>query len=419
MNPIRIMDTTLTDGLTSAGIYLMAEEKLAVTRKLHEVGVDLVEAGYPSRSAADFAAVQLVSQFVKEVTVAARARLLETEIDMACKALQPAQSPRIKITAPTSPAFVKYTLQMDERQVVEAVVRCISHARTLVSDVQFTAEDASRTDWGFLTGVCAAAATAGATTIVVQDSVGRLTPKEFYDLIRYLREHAPVLQQVHLGVDCRHDLGMALANALGAVERGIEQVETTVGGVGFPLGHVPLEAFVTALRSRHDRYPCQTGVQSDKLYQLSDLVQSLTGAEGVLWGRVLRDAAFTQADEVPAAPRSPAGGPFSLGAFRLVTNEVGECIAETTLVTPDGSERFGTASGSTQIETLHRAIAAAAAVNVRLVDHAVNHLRRDCKEALVYLEDDTRVVSGRGVSSTVLRASAEAYVDALQRLVGA
>jgi 2-isopropylmalate synthase len=346
--------------------------------------------------------------------VAARARISAEEIDRAAEALKPAQQPRLKLVVPTSPTFVKYVLKMDEFALLDAIDEAIRYARRLVGDVQLTLEDATRADRSFLAKVCSAAAVAGAGTIVIQDSVGVYTPKEFYDVIRYLKEQSRFLDEVTLGVDCRHDLGLSLANALGAMEKGVEQVECTVGGIGFPLGQVPLEAFVTALYSRPDRYNCTSAVRTEELHRLAVLVQTITGSNGQLWGKVLRDAAISQQEADTHA--TEAIGPYHLESFRLITDEDGVCSAEAVLKVEGGPDRHGTASGSNQVEALYGAIGHASNIPARVVDHAVNHIRQDCKVVMVWLEDGDLVVTGRGVASTVLRASGDAYVDALCQL---
>jgi hypothetical protein len=422
---VRILDSTLCDGLNSAGLDISLDNKREIARRLAAARVDVIEAGDPSRSKADGALLEQIAQVTDHAIVAARSRAVLSEISTAYEAVAGARNPRIKIVIPTSPIYLHYTLRTNEEQACRQIQEAVAHARSLGAQVQVTAEDATRSDWSYLSRFFSLAISAGASVICVQDSVGRLTPKEFYDLVRHLRATVHGIHQVDLGVDCRHDFGMALANALSAVECGIQQVECTLGGVGFPLARVPLEAFVMALHSREDRYHATTSVLPAELHHLSEAVQSGKVNDSISSLRagqktaisILPQEAIDAEEGSFQDPTFAAEPPFTLDSFRIIITDDGLCSAEVELHRRDQERVAGSADATSQPEALHRAIGQAVGFRGLLVDHVVNHRGPTEKEVIVCVEDKGRVTTGHGKGRTVLQASATAYLNAVNKLV--
>ena len=277
MKRIRIFDTTLRDGEQSPGINLNTEEKLEIARHLAQLGVDIIEAGFPIASPGDFDAVHKIAKEVRGPVIAALARAVEQDIVRAAQAVEPAEKPRIHTFIATSPIHMKHKLRKEPEEVLEMAVNACRLAKRYVDDVEFSAEDATRSDWEFLTKVFQAAIEAGATTINVPDTVGYTTPDEFVRLITYLRENTPGIEKAVISVHCHDDLGLAVANSLAAVTAGAAQVECTINGLGERAGNASLEEIVMALRVRNDHYKADTGIVTEHIYRTSRLVSALTG----------------------------------------------------------------------------------------------------------------------------------------------
>lgn len=274
MRRIRIFDTTLRDGEQSPGVALMTEEKLEIARQLARLQVDIIEAGFPITSPGDFAAVKRIAEEVRGPVIAGLARASKGDIDRAWEAVCAAERPRIHTFIATSDVHMKYKLRKEPREVKEAAVGAVRYARSLCSDVEFSAEDATRSTPEFLAEIFRAVAEAGATTINVPDTVGYTTPQEFYQLITFLRERVPgVIWSVH----CHNDLGLAVANSLAAIEAGADQVECTVNGIGERAGNTALEELVMALATRRDRYGVTSAIATPQIYRASRLISALTG----------------------------------------------------------------------------------------------------------------------------------------------
>ncbi len=274
---IRIFDTTLRDGEQAPGFGMTAEAKLEVARQLARLGVDVMEAGFPAASPGDFEAVRKIAETVSGPTIAGLARANEADIRRCYEAVKGAAKPRIHTFIATSPIHMQYKLRKSPDEVVKAARDAVALARSLGPEVEFSAEDATRSDWNFLVQIFTVAARAGATVLNVPDTVGYTTPKEYYDLIRYLIEHVDAPEGVQFSVHCHDDLGLAVANTLAAVEAGATQVECTVNGIGERAGNASLEEIVMALRVRHDRWGVETGINTKEIYRTSRLLQSVTG----------------------------------------------------------------------------------------------------------------------------------------------
>lgn len=274
---VEIFDTTLRDGEQSPGVSLNVQEKLEIARQLARLGVDVIEAGFPVASPGDFAAVETIAKEVRGPAIAALARAVPGDIEKAAAALRPAARPRIHTFIATSPIHMQFKLRKSPEEVLELAAAAVRLARQYVDDVEFSAEDATRSDPEFLARVFAAAIEGGATVLNVPDTVGYTTPAEFARLLRYLRENVPSIERAKLSVHCHDDLGLAVANSLAGVEAGITQVECTINGIGERAGNAALEEIVMALRTRADVYQCETSIVTQEIYRTSRLVSSLTG----------------------------------------------------------------------------------------------------------------------------------------------
>lgn len=277
MDHVRIFDTTLRDGEQSPGISLNVEEKVEIAKQLERLGVDVIEAGFPQASRGDFEAVRAVAQAVRKPIVAALARALPEDIRRAAEAVADARSPRIHTFIATSPIHMQYKLRKEPAEVLELARDAVALAKSYVDDVEFSAEDATRSDWDFLCQVFGAAIEAGATTINIPDTVGYTTPEEYARLIQYVKERTPGIEKAVISVHCHNDLGLAVANSLAAISAGAGQVECTINGLGERAGNAALEEIVMALRTRADQFPTRTNIVTEQIYRTSRLVSMLTG----------------------------------------------------------------------------------------------------------------------------------------------
>ena len=272
-NRVWIFDTTLRDGEQSPGCSMTVPEKTRLARKLAELGVDIMEAGFPIASDGDFAAVDAVSREFPWVQVAALARSCTGDVERAARSLQHAKRPRIHTFIATSDIHLKYKLKKSRQQVLDEAVAAVELARHYVDDVEFSAEDGARTDPDYLEQVSRAVVAAGARTVNIPDTVGYSTPEEYGELIgrivRALGDSAVV------SVHCHDDLGLAVANSLAAIQAGARQVECTINGIGERAGNCSLEEIVMVMKTRNDRYPYSTGIHTEHLYGASQLLSSI------------------------------------------------------------------------------------------------------------------------------------------------
>jgi 2-isopropylmalate synthase len=276
-NKVIIFDTTLRDGEQSPGASMNLDEKLRIAEALEEMGVDVIEAGFPIASNGDFEAVNEIAKLVKNSTVCGLARSGRTDIERAAEALKPAARPRIHTFIATSPLHMKYKLQMEPDEVYQHVVDSVSHARNFTDDVDWSPEDGTRTEHDFLCRCVEAAINAGATCINLPDTVGYSVPEEFGGLIRMLIERVPNSDKAIFSTHCHNDLGLAVANSLAGVEAGARQVECTINGLGERAGNAALEEIVMALRTRQDAMPFTTNVKTEMITKVSRLVSTITG----------------------------------------------------------------------------------------------------------------------------------------------
>ena len=274
---IIIFDTTLRDGEQSPGASLTTPEKLEVARALAALGVDVIEAGFPIASPGDFEAVRAIATEVAGPSICALARCSDRDIDRAWEAIRYAQKPRIHVFLATSAIHREHKLRMTREQIVERAVASVRRAKGYCADVEFSPEDAARTELDFLCEVVEAAIEAGATTVNIPDTVGYATPTQYGGVIRTLRERVPNIGRAVISVHCHDDLGLAVANSLAGCEAGARQVECTINGLGERAGNAPLEEVVMALKTRADFYGLTTGIKSERLYPVSRMVSTLTG----------------------------------------------------------------------------------------------------------------------------------------------
>ena len=276
-NRVTIFDTTLRDGEQSPGAAMNREEKVRVAQALEAMGVDVIEAGFPAASEGDFEAVGTIAREVRESSVCGLARARRKDIDRAHEAIRAAPRHRIHTFISTSPLHMTHKLGMDPEAVVEAVHDSVTHARGLVDDVEWSAEDATRTDPDFLCRCVETAVKAGAGTVNIPDTVGYSFPEEYGSLIRMLLERVPGADAINLSVHCHDDLGLAVANSLAAVQNGARQIECTINGLGERAGNAALEEVVMSLRTRRDRLPFGHGVRTEHIMKTSRLVSAFTG----------------------------------------------------------------------------------------------------------------------------------------------
>ncbi|MHA6206220.1 2-isopropylmalate synthase [Dyella soli] len=274
---VRIFDTTLRDGEQAPGFSMDRRAKLRMAHALEGLGVDIIEAGFPSASPDDFGSVAEIARVLRGPTVCGLARCHDNDIAACGRALQAARHSRIHLFLSTSPLHREHKLGMSKQQVIDAACAAIERARGLCHEVEFSAEDALRTERDFLVEVFSAAAAAGATTLNAPDTVGYTTPTEIADLFTYLRRHVRGADQVIFSTHCHDDLGMAVANSLAAVGAGARQVECTINGIGERAGNASMEEVVMALRVRRPYFGVQTGIETRRLYPTSRLLTQLTG----------------------------------------------------------------------------------------------------------------------------------------------
>ncbi len=277
LRTIKILDTTLRDGEQAPGCSMNLTEKIETAKRLEKLGVDIIEAGFPASSSGDLEAVKAIAGVVKDSVVAGLCRCLEKDIDAARAALVKAASPRIHLFLATSPVHMKYKLKMTKDQVLEQAVASVKYAKSFCNDIEFSAEDAFRSDPAFVCKIFGAVIKAGALTVNFPDTVGYAMPAEFGERIRYVLSNTSKIEKACLSVHCHNDLGLAVANSISAVANGAEQVECTVNGIGERAGNASLEEFVMSLKVRRDYFSADTKIDTTQVYAASRFVSQVTG----------------------------------------------------------------------------------------------------------------------------------------------
>ncbi|MGM0475993.1 MAG: 2-isopropylmalate synthase [Pseudomonadota bacterium] len=495
-----IFDTTLRDGEQSPGASMTREEKVRIARQLERLRVDVIEAGFPAASEGDFDAVKAVADSVHESTVCGLARAIDHDIERAGEALQGTTSGRIHTFIATSPIHMEMKLRMTPDEVIERAVAAVKKAREYVDDVEFSAEDAGRSEPAFLYRIVEAAIAAGASTINIPDTVGYSVPEQFGGLIRDIRANVPNADRAVLSSHCHNDLGLAVANSLAAVSNGARQVECTINGLGERAGNAALEEVVMALGTRRDYFPCDTRIDTTQIVPSSKLVASVTGfqpqpnkaivganafahesgihqdgvlkhretyeimrAEDVGWntnrmvlgkhsGRnafksrlaeigiefeseaILNDA-FAKFKELADKKHeiydedlqtlvTEAGIEAENERVRLATvhvcSETGETPRARVALTVDGEERRAEAEGSGAVDATFSAIEMIMESGTQLLLYSVNNITSGTDaqgEVTVRLEMGGRIVNGQGADTDIVIASAQAYINALNKIL--
>jgi len=497
---VLVFDTTLRDGEQSPGASMNLTEKLEVARALELLGVDVIEAGFPVTSPDDFEAVRAVAAEVERPVVAGLARCVDQDIDRAAKAVAEARRPRIHVFLATSRIHREHKLHKARSEILRLAVAGTERAKRAVEDVQFSPEDAARTEPEFLARVVEAVIDAGATTVNIPDTVGWATPDGFRGLIEHLFEHVPNIARAVIAVHCHDDLGMAVANSLAAVQAGARQVECCVNGLGERAGNAALEEVVMALSTRQDAFGgCWTGINTERLYPTSRLVSRVTGlgvarnkavvgenafahesgihADGVLKKRTTYEIMDPKAVGVARSTlvlgkhsgrhqfrrrlkelgfRLPAEeidrlffGPFKALADRKgeVFDEDIEALVETEVLTvPEtwrlrglqvatgtagmptatveleevatGEAHRDAATGDGPVDAIYRAVERLTGVSLQLTDYQIRSVtggKEAQGEVRLEARHQDRPVTGRGVSTDVLEASARAFVNCINR----
>jgi 2-isopropylmalate synthase len=274
---VLIFDTSLRDGEQAPGCSMTVDEKLRVAHKLENLGVDIIEAGFPIASTGDFEAVQRISREMRSASVAALARCRREDISLAWNAVRDARHPRVHTFLATSDIHLACKLKITREDALRQVGECVQYARSLCEDVEFSPEDATRSEVEFLCKVLEVAIEAGATTLNIPDTVGYATPGEFGELIRAIRSRVKGVENVVISVHCHNDLGLAVANSLAGVEAGARQVECTVNGIGERAGNAALEEVVMSMYVRNDRLPFENGIKRDEIYSASRMLSEIIG----------------------------------------------------------------------------------------------------------------------------------------------
>jgi len=370
---VYVLDTTLRDGEQSPGATMNNQEKLRMARQLDVLGVDIIEAGFPAASKGDFDSVREISEAVENAQVAGLCRASESDIDRAWEAIKVGAYPRIHTFLATSDIHMNYKLNMDREQVLENVGRAVSYAAGYTKNVEFSAEDASRSDPDFLVQVVEKAIQSGATVINVPDTVGYAQPKEYAELVDHLKKNVPNIESAYLSVHCHNDLGLAAANSLAAVDAGARQVEVTISGIGERAGNAALEEVVMALQVRGGYYGLYTEVNSEYIFPACRLLSLITG------------------QPIPAYKAITGGNAFSHEAgihqHGMIQNkETYEIMTPESIGRPPSEMVLGKHSGKhackKQLETLGYNLSEA---NLNRVAEAVKELADKKKQ--VYVED--------------------------------
>lgn len=501
MKTIKIFDTTLRDGEQSPGCSMNLSEKIEVAKQLELLKVDVIEAGFAVSSPGDFKSVETIAKAIKDCSVASLSRSVKKDIDASYEALRQAAAPRIHVFLATSPLHMQYKLKMTEEQVLEHIRESVAYARSLVPDVEFSAEDASRSDYAFLARAVQTAVDAGAGTINLPDTVGYVLPQEMQAMIEYVRQHVDGIENVDISVHCHNDLGMAVANSLASVGAGATQVECTVNGIGERAGNASLEEIVMAIHTRRALMDADTNINTKQLYRTSRLLSKIIGVSippnkavvganafahesgihqhGVLAKRetyeimtpesiglttnkmVLGkhsgrhafddflkelgyqltpeelDAAFAQFKELcdkkkevteydvealVAQKAAKVVEHFRLKQFVVNSGNTIQATANVTLEDMSGATQEQVALGDGPIDAAYQAIEKIVQMPLHLNNYkinAVSHGEDALGEVVVKVSSENRTVTGRGLSTDIIEASMLAYINAVNKLLGA
>ena len=495
-----IFDTTLRDGEQSPGASMTQDEKVRIARQLERLRVDIIEAGFPAASPGDFEAVKAVAGVIKDSTVCALARAVEKDIDRAAEAIKPAVRGRIHTFIATSPIHMQHKLRMTPEQVLARAIAMVKRARGHTDDVEFSPEDAVRSEMDFLCRVCEAAIAAGARTINIPDTVGYSIPFAWGERMKSLIERVPNSDKAIWSTHCHNDLGLAVANSLAAVLNGARQVECTINGLGERAGNAALEEVVMAVRTRRDLFSCETGIDATQIVATSRLVSNITGfavqpnkaivganafahesgihqdgvikmretyeimrAEDVGWlaNRMVlgkhsgRNAFKTRLKELGIELKTEVDLNSAFDRFKdladkkheifdddlqalvtegalehdesiklvalRVTSEIGTKPYAMVTLNVNGEQRAAGADGGGPVDAVFKAIDSVLETAVQLQLYSVSNITSGTDsqgEVTVRIEKGGRIVNGHGADTDIVIASARAYLNALDKLVG-
>ena len=496
-----IFDTTLRDGEQSPGASMTKDEKLRIAKALEKMHVDIIEAGFPIASPGDFEAVKSVSELITESTVCGLARALNKDIDCAAEALKPAKSFRIHTFLATSPIHMREKLRMDPEQVIENAVKAVKRAGKYTDNIEFSPEDAGRSEFDFLCRVIEAVINAGATTINIPDTVGYNLPQYFGELVGNLIENIPNSDKAVFSVHCHNDLGLAVGNSLAAVLNGARQVECTINGLGERAGNAALEEVVMTVRTRKDVFTCDTKLDTRQIVHCSRLVSTITGfpvqpnkaivganafahesgihQDGVLKNRETYE--IMRAEDVGwNANRMVLGKHSGRNAFRTRLEELGISFEKEeelnavfsqfkeladkkhevydddlqalvsdsiqgnaderiklislkvgietgikpkaqVILSIDGEQKHADAEGGGPVDATYKAIESMVGSGCNLQLYSVNNITDGTDsqgEVTVRIDKDGRIVNGLGSDTDIVIASAKAYINALNKVLG-
>lgn len=499
---IKIFDTTLRDGEQSPGVNLNKKEKLEIAKQLERLGVDVIEAGFPASSEGDFQAVKLIADTITNSTVTALARTKKHDIDRAYEALRNTPNPRIHIFLATSPIHREFKLKMDKQKVIDTSVEMVKYSKTKFNEVEWSAEDASRTELPFLAEIIEAVIDAGATIINLPDTVGYTTPKEYGEMFKYVSDNVPNISKAILSTHCHNDLGMAVANSVAGIENGATQIECSINGIGERAGNAALEEIAVALHIRGDFYPYTTNLNLQEIKRSSDIVAKLTGMTvqpnkaiigrnayaheaGIHQDGMLKNsetyeiispalvgvsadtantlflgkhsgrhafkdkvksfkvelteeelsAAFSSFKELTDHKKEVTDDDiysiimeiktdasnierYVLNNFEVNYEQDGQTKAQIDVVTPAGEHVSHEVTGSGSVEALYKAIQEILREKTNLLDYQLSSVgggKDALAESRVQIKINNQQFSGRGTAQDVLAASANAYINAVNR----
>src|SRR6266853_1862419 len=440
-----IFDTTLRDGEQSPGASMTAEEKMRIAKQLERLKVDVIEAGFPASSNGDFAAVNAIAKAIKHRTVCPLARANENDVRRAGDAIKGAKSGRLHMFLASSPIHMKMKLRMTPEQVLAQAVKSIRWAREYTDNIEFSPEDAGRSEADFLCKLVEASIAAGATTINIPDTVGYTMPWQFGELIKNLRERVPNSDKAVWSVHCHNDLGMAVANSVAAVMNGARQVECTINGLGERAGNASLEEIVMAVKTRKDVFPCTTRIDTTQIVAAYKLVLGKLSGRSAFRNRLTElgielgtEASFNHAfarfkeladkkgeifDEdlhalVSDEQLTPEGEHYKLRALKVVS-ETGEIPHAKITMGAGDTELTAQTRGDGPIDATFKAIEQLTHSGAKMLLYSVNAITTGTDaqgEVTVRLERDGRIVNGLGADTDILVASAKAYINALNKL---
>ncbi|RCX23599.1 2-isopropylmalate synthase [Fontibacillus phaseoli] len=500
MRKIYVFDTTLRDGEQSPGVSLTMEEKVAIALQLERLGIDRIEAGFAATSPGDLQSIREVAKHVKNATLLSLARCHTKDIDAAVEALKDAEDPCLHLVLATSPIHREYKLRMDKAKVMETAEAAIRYGRKFFDKIEFSAEDASRTEIDFLCEMTAMAIRAGATVVNLPDTVGFATPEQFGAMFRTIKANVPGIEKIQLSTHCHDDLGMATANTLAAIANGVDQFEGTINGIGERAGNTCIEEVALALETRSDFYGAKTALQLGEIYQTSRMVSKMTGMsvpgnkaivganafahesgihqDGMLKNRStyeiitpetigasssklvlgkhsgrhafkekLTDLGYTVDEEQlniafakfkeladrkknvlaedtrALLEENMATGPkpYVLDSIHVSYGNRSLPTASVRIIKQDGTVTDEASVGNGSVDAVYQALAKATGSRAELEDYSIHSVTQGTDaqgEVHVVLKQDEVTVSGRGVSTDIIEASAKAYIDAMNRMAG-